>query len=374
MGDLKRHVLLTGATGYVGIHIAARFIDAGQRVTCLVRAKDKADAKARVLQAALRWSVPSGRFDELLFETGDVTAPDLGLSKPAYQDMLETVGLVVNCAAMVNFVYAYRVLAQTNVAGVKNIAKLALRADAALIHLSSQAVFSTGNPEPGQILSADAPPFSRKDLPGAYSRSKSAAETILTAAGKAGLGEAAIRPGLVSGHRQTGASAATGYHWLLTKACLQIGCAPDVEERFEVTEVDYLADVIYRLSRGQIRGQRITLPPTHRLAWGEYIDYFRQLGHEITMKPIDAWQEVLLQNPKVGDESNALLPFFRSMRRSPLKALFSVSTGGMPEFDYATLPQDLVRSDTIDSKQEHLGRSVDYLTKQGWLPTPLGAL
>lgn len=374
VGDLKRHVLLTGATGYVGIHIATRFIDVGQRVICLVRAKDTAEAKARVLRAALRWSVPSDGLDELLFETGDVTEPDLGLSKLAYQDMQENVGLVVNCAAMVNFVYPYRILAQTNVAGVKNVAKFALRADAALIHLSSQAVFLTGNPEPGQILSADAPPFSRKDLPGAYSRSKSAAETILTAAGKAGLSEAAIRPGLVSGHCQTGASATTGYHWLLTKACLQIGCAPDVEERFEVTEVDYLADVIYRLSCEQIRGQRITLPPTHRLAWGEYIDYFRQLGHEIAMKPIDEWQELLLQNPRVGDESNALLPFFRSMRRSPLESLFNVSTGSTPEFDYAKLPQDLVRADTIDSEQDHLQRSVEYLTKQGWLPSPSGAL
>src|SRR3546814_17069063 len=47
-----RHVVVTGATGYVGSHVLADLLSHGQfNVTCLVRAPDAAQAEARVLAA-----------------------------------------------------------------------------------------------------------------------------------------------------------------------------------------------------------------------------------------------------------------------------------------------------------------------------------
>ena len=75
-------VLLTGATGFVGMEVLARYLDHSDRhVTTLVRATDDAEARAR-LDAVLEnlFGARAGRFRSRVDAfAGDVAAPGLGI-------------------------------------------------------------------------------------------------------------------------------------------------------------------------------------------------------------------------------------------------------------------------------------------------------
>jgi len=60
-------LLLTGATGFLGMELLARYLERTERpIYALVRAADDAEAQAR-LQAAVRTVVPvPGRYDDRL--------------------------------------------------------------------------------------------------------------------------------------------------------------------------------------------------------------------------------------------------------------------------------------------------------------------
>ena len=136
-----RHVLLTGATGFVGSALLRSLLSASAplrfRVTCIVRGASDADAAARV--------------DEDLRAMGSVTvlAGDLlrerfGLPQARYNALVADIDVVVHAAAHVNLLLPYDALRDANVLGTYNACAAALQASALrnvrLIYVSSNAV------------------------------------------------------------------------------------------------------------------------------------------------------------------------------------------------------------------------------------------
>jgi thioester reductase-like protein len=98
-------VLLTGATGFLGMELLARLIERGDTdVVCLIRAPSAA-------VAAERLATVFGRLYEELPESaervtaiaGDVSAEDLGLDSRDRDALVATVTSVVHCAASISF-------------------------------------------------------------------------------------------------------------------------------------------------------------------------------------------------------------------------------------------------------------------------------
>ena len=69
--------------------------------------------------------------------SGDITRGRLGLSRPAYDELLGSVDVVVHCAAMTKLHEAGESTLATNVEGTRNVVAFAERAGAPLIHLST---------------------------------------------------------------------------------------------------------------------------------------------------------------------------------------------------------------------------------------------
>jgi thioester reductase-like protein len=100
-------IFLTGSTGYIGAHVAANLLDQhGASLNLLVRARDPQDAALRLWQAwQLHLDFP--RFYEYLQTRvrvfpGDLTAPQLGLSRDDYDRLIHTTDSVLHCAASLN--------------------------------------------------------------------------------------------------------------------------------------------------------------------------------------------------------------------------------------------------------------------------------
>ncbi|MGQ3176965.1 MAG: SDR family oxidoreductase, partial [Blastomonas fulva] len=96
------HIFLTGATGLVGGALAGALLDAGHRVTALVRGEGR-----DVLDMDQR-----DRISEIHVLQGDVALPGFGLAGPP-----QDIDLLVHCAATVDFAAADAVHQAVNVGG-----------------------------------------------------------------------------------------------------------------------------------------------------------------------------------------------------------------------------------------------------------------
>lgn len=77
------HVLLTGATGYLGRHLLARLLGDGHRVSVLVRPR-RGQLQLRVVETLRPLPLPAGRpLPEIQVLAGDVAAPHCGLDAGA---------------------------------------------------------------------------------------------------------------------------------------------------------------------------------------------------------------------------------------------------------------------------------------------------
>ncbi len=142
------NVLLTGATGYLGIHVLKELIDSdAETITCLVRGKSQADAERRVRNLLFYYF--SRRFDELFGKRifvvqGDVTSD--------FSDQLSAVSIqtVFNCAANVKHFSKGTDIEDVNIGGAQRCVDFCLATGAALVHVSTT---STG----GVWVGSDAP-------------------------------------------------------------------------------------------------------------------------------------------------------------------------------------------------------------------------
>lgn len=152
-------IILTGATGYLGRHLLAGLISSPQiaLVHCLVRDESATQASQLALSSP-----------KVKLVRSDLSQPNLGLSPAAFRALAQRADVVVHCAANRSFFDSYQALRTVNTAAVKDIARLALIAGAALHVVSSGAAATK--------YASTKPPTDGSD---GYLASKWAAEALL---------------------------------------------------------------------------------------------------------------------------------------------------------------------------------------------------
>ncbi|WP_017670520.1 SDR family oxidoreductase [Blastomonas sp. AAP53] len=189
------HVFLTGATGLVGGALAGALLDAGHRVTALVRGegRDVLDMDGR------------DRIGEIAVLAGDVAQPGFGLT-----DHPQHIDLLVHCAATVDFAAADAVHDAVNVGGTAHAIALARLWGCPLLHVSTAYVCGRAD---GFIPETPADPTA--DFTNGYEASKARAEVLVEAARAQGLVAAIARPAIIVGRLSDGAIARIdGFHHL----------------------------------------------------------------------------------------------------------------------------------------------------------------
>ncbi|MBO4662426.1 MAG: amino acid adenylation domain-containing protein [Bacteroidaceae bacterium] len=132
------NVLLTGATGYLGIHVLRELIDSdAATITCLVRGKDQSAAEHRLKNLLFYYFEQS--FGELfgtrLFVVnGDVTQD---FTEIVHSTSIDT---VFNCAANVKHYSKGTDIEDVNIGGARRCVEFCLNTGARLIHISTTSV------------------------------------------------------------------------------------------------------------------------------------------------------------------------------------------------------------------------------------------
>jgi len=100
-------IFLTGATGYIGAHVAANLLDRyDSTLNLLVRAHDPHEAEAR-LWHSMQLHMPFAKFYEhrqarIRIFLGDLTDPRFGMDPDSYDRLVHTTDSIIHCAASLN--------------------------------------------------------------------------------------------------------------------------------------------------------------------------------------------------------------------------------------------------------------------------------
>ena len=177
-------VLLTGATGFVGMELLNRFLSGGERhVYALVRASDDRAAAGR-LPAHPR----------LTAVAGDIEKPGLGLDAATTQRLAGEVTTVMHCAASVSFDLSLPDSRRINVDGTRHMLEFAERCED-LERFSYVSTAYVGG-EPDGLFREDQLDVGQS-FRNAYERSKFEAELMLRERGRS-----PAAPGAEAEHRR----------------------------------------------------------------------------------------------------------------------------------------------------------------------------
>ena len=229
-------VLLTGATGFVGMEVLARLLERTEReVVCVVRAADHDAAEAR-LDAVLAtlYDDPSPYRARVRTLHGDLTG---GLHPPE-----DPVDVVCHCAASISFDMPIEEAREINVEGTRSMLALARAAGARrFVHVSTAYVAGTHAGRFGEDMLGT-------EFRNTYEQTKCEAERVVGAVED--MEVAIARPSIVMGESDTGWTPAFNVlYWPLRAFARglfeQVPALPD--GRVDVVPVDYVADGIAKL-------------------------------------------------------------------------------------------------------------------------------
>ncbi|MBQ7637577.1 MAG: iron-containing alcohol dehydrogenase [Clostridia bacterium] len=127
-----KSVLLTGSTGFLGVHILKELVEAGKTVYCLVRDEKR-------LYSNIKYYFGDFVSPRIIPVTGNIEAKDLGLGD-GYNDLASVIDTVFHVAANVHHAGDYADLERTNVQGTRNVIDFCFRANAVLQHTSTVSV------------------------------------------------------------------------------------------------------------------------------------------------------------------------------------------------------------------------------------------
>ena len=268
-------VFLTGATGFVGMELLARYLQrTDRRVYALVRGVDDFEVAARLEQTLRSLFGPEHPYAQRAVAVrGDITRPGLGIG--GWLDGLaERVNEIVHGAASVSFEHELQTARAINVDGTRRVLEFAERCQArgGLRRLS---YISTA-----YVAGEHAGTFSEDDLDvgqsfrNTYEQSKFEAESLV-ARSRGQLPITVLRPSIIVGERDSGWTASFNVIYWPLRAFARGSYAALPARRdapVDVVPVDYVADAAFALSQA-----REAEGTTFHLTAGEHVSSVGEL-------------------------------------------------------------------------------------------------
>jgi amino acid adenylation domain-containing protein/thioester reductase-like protein len=306
-----RVILLTGATGFFGIHLLRELLHRTHaRVYCLVRADSPAEALTRVASSARRYEIDDLAMERVVMVNGDLAEPELGLRADEFDELARTVDVIYHLGATVNFIYPYEELRAANVGGTRELIKLAGRYRGIPVHyVSSTAVLAGFGAAGVRAVTEDEPLAHAEHLCVGYVQSKYVAEELLRNAAKAGLPVSVYRPMDIVGGGPRAAWNTGTEMCALIRFIADAGSAPDIDLPLDFVPADVFATALTHISTTtQACGRTFHISAPGCVPLGFLVERMRRQGFAITKLPYREWVHELLRYA-AGNPSHPMTPF-----------------------------------------------------------------
>ncbi len=201
--DRTSRIFLTGATGFLGGHLAAGLINRGYAVTVLARPAKTTGAAARMTRLLDWFAVPAEARRRLTVVEGDIGFDGFGADRAALHDLLRDTDEIVHCASSTSFAERKSdEVRMVNLDGLGRVLGFASASRAGHFHHVSTA-YAAGKVS-GRVMEEPVP---AREFHNAYEETKARGETLAAEACRAaGIGLTVTRPSVVYGDSLTGRS------------------------------------------------------------------------------------------------------------------------------------------------------------------------
>lgn len=308
-------ILLTGATGYLGIHILKQLIDSDAgNIYCMVRGKDKENAVNRLKTLLFYYFEDSfenlfgPRLHVIAGDVTDVIDPDL------------KVDTVINCAAIVKHFSEGTEIEDVNVGGAQHCVDFCLKSGARMIQVSTASTrgFSVnGMPPAGEIFN-EQKLYIGQFLGNKYIHSKFIAERIvLEAVATQGLSAKIMRVGNLSARSTDGefqANFQTNSFMGRLKVYNMLGCCPyeSRDGQVEFSPINEVARAIVLLSTTP--KECVVFHPynNHFALLGDVLGELKQIGGGVRFVEMDEFSKTLdeaKEDPQKAKQLSSMLAY-----------------------------------------------------------------
>ncbi|WP_280232615.1 non-ribosomal peptide synthetase [Nocardia cyriacigeorgica] len=251
-------VLLTGATGFLGVHLLRELLDrTDSRIWCLVRGRDRQDGLRRITAALSRYQLAHHDLaDRVVAVPGDLEQPRFGLNEADFADLAARISVIHHNGARVNHLESYADLRAANVGGTTEVLRLATTTRIKPVHFVSTLNAVLGTETSGIVLEDSDIPAAEVTRHG-YVAAKWVAEQLVLEAGRRGVPIAVYRPGLICGSVQTGVMSADDSLWTMVRAAALLGVAPELgDTAVSLAPVDYVARALVAIANAGLPDMR----------------------------------------------------------------------------------------------------------------------
>ena len=295
------NVLLTGATGYLGIHVLRELIETdAPNITCMVRGKDQQAAEHRLKNLLFYYFEKSYKelFGTRIFVVnGDVTQDltSLGLDK---------IDTVFNCAANVKHFSKGTDIEDVNIGGAQRCVEFCLKTGAQLVHVSTTSIgelwILDGSSE--EVPKLDERKFwFGQFLDNRYIHSKFLAERlVLDAVAHHGLRGKIMRVGNLAPRSYDGEfqiNFNTNSYMGRLKVFYTLGCCSydDYDELTEMSPIDETARAVVLLATTPKECTVFQPFNNHTELFGDILQLMKKVGRDIRFVEPDEFEKVLAE-------------------------------------------------------------------------------
>lgn len=307
-------VLLTGATGFLGIHVLGYLIDhTDSPVICLIR-KGAAQSTEKRMKSLMTYYFGRPYLEE--FESGRIRTIDGDITdKGLIADIeKEAFDIVINCAACVKHFANDDILDRVNVTGVKNLMALCEKTKRRLIQISTVSVAgeNVDHALSDHLTMDETMLYFGQDLSNQYVHSKFEAErAMLTDMAKGELDGKIIRVGNLMSRASDGefqANAVTSGFMRNLLGYATIGAYPvsQMARPVEFSPIETVAEAVVRLAGTSERYTVFHAVNGHWIEMGDLIAAMNDAGLPVEVVD-DAAFERRLQEALADDKKNMLV-------------------------------------------------------------------
>jgi len=321
------NVLLTGATGFLGIHMLRELLKfTSGDIYCLVRHGKHTDAQKRLNNLLFYYFEDTEDCNERLRVIEGDMMDETCLAQ------INNVDTVINCAANVTHFAKDSSTFDINVGGVNNLIAFCQKQRARLIHISTASIagLSVDGFPSGDTVMDETMLYFGQNLENQYLHSKFLAERAILEAATQGLDAKIMRVGNLMARSRDGEfqiNAKTNSFLGQLRAYHAIGCFPysSYHAATELTPIDSTTDAILQLSLSSGSCRVFHPYNNHTLFMGDIILVMKDLGISIEMVEDDVFENALSSAMKDPTRVESLTSFIAYQDMGQGKAVFPVA-------------------------------------------------
>ena len=296
------NVLLTGANGFLGIHVLAELLKKDDiHIIALVRGSKGISGKDRLLALMAYY------FDDPLEDEVEkkVTVIESDVTSMSLLDELknEKFELIINCAALVKHFAADDSIERVNLGGVKNLIGVALAHNARMVQVSTLSVAgeNVGGKFPREKRIHEYEIYFGQDISNKYINSKIKAEqAMIEAVNKSGLDGKVVRVGNLMGRNKDGefqANSSTNNFMNSLRAYVKLGAFPvsAADSTIDFSPIDEVAKTILLLASAPSKYTIFHSANSHEVELGDVITALNDYGYHIDIVPDEVFEKRLAE-------------------------------------------------------------------------------